>query len=330
MPSVGYIRGTFRDGSGHVVSGGSVTCYNAGTTVVATTYTDSTVSVPYTNIVSGTDGSFLFYVDDSGAVFYDIVLSAVGYQAKYYYSLYPQGRVGNLSAINTGFPTNMTGVIYGNGAAFSALVIPTGLILGAGTSWSGIAIPTGILVGSGGNTITAYVVPSGIILGNGTTFSGNAIPTGILKANGTAISAASAGSDYEAALGNPGTSGFVLSSTNAGTRSWVSPVSLFPILPVATNPYSITSGGGTIYQVSIVCTINLPHPVVVGDTMVIYDVAGKVITVTPNALDRIILNGVAKSDGVSMVSDGIVGTFITLFADSSAGWTTLGGYGIWT
>ncbi len=33
-----------------------------------------------------------------------------------------------------------------------------------------------------------------------------------------------AGTDYEAALGNPGTNGYVLSSTTAGVRSWIDPV----------------------------------------------------------------------------------------------------------
>ncbi len=44
---------------------------------------------------------------------------------------------------------------------------------------------------------------------------------GIVKSNGTTISAAVPGTDYEAALGNPTTNGYVLSSTTAGVRSWI-------------------------------------------------------------------------------------------------------------
>jgi hypothetical protein len=52
-----------------------------------------------------------------------------------------------------------------------------------------------------------------------------ALATGILKNTTTAgvgvLSIAAPGTDYEAALGNPGTTGWVLSSTDAGVRSWV-------------------------------------------------------------------------------------------------------------
>lgn len=46
---------------------------------------------------------------------------------------------------------------------------------------------------------------------------------GLVKSNGTVISAAVAGTDYEAALGNPGSNGYILSSTTGGVRSWVAP-----------------------------------------------------------------------------------------------------------
>lgn len=89
---VGQIEGTYRDGSGHVISGGSITVYITGTSTVATTYSDIACTIPYTNIVSANDGSFIFYVNDNGNVFYDLVLSAVGYQAKTYSYIYPTGR----------------------------------------------------------------------------------------------------------------------------------------------------------------------------------------------------------------------------------------------
>ncbi len=53
--------------------------------------------------------------------------------------------------------------------------------------------------------------------------------TGLLKATAGAVTVGVAGTDYEAPLGNPGTSGFVLASTTGGARSWVA-------LPVTSDP----------------------------------------------------------------------------------------------
>ena len=328
---VGYIQGTFRDGSGHVISGGSIVVYVSGTTTLATIYSDVACTIIIPNAVSGLDGSFIFYVSDIGTVFYDLVLSAVGYETKTYSKIYPSGRVGNLSSIDATFPTNMTGLIFGNGSVLSAIAIPTGLIVGSGgNTLSAISIPTGIVT-SNGSTLSAVVFPTGIVLGNGSTLSGNAIPTGLLKANGTAISAASPGTDYEASLGNPGVNGYVLSSTTTGTRSWIIPGSgPMTVVPVGTTPKVITLGANAIYLVSILAEIDLPNPLTIGDALIVYSTGANVVTVKPNAADRIVLNGVAKADGVTIVSDGVAGTYITLVCDSADGWTTLGGFGVFT
>jgi hypothetical protein len=71
------------------------------------------------------------------------------------------------------------------------------------------------------------VVPSGskITINSGGSLLLPALGTGLLKnTTGTGVlSIGAAGTDYEAALGNPGTNGFVLSSTTTGTRSWIAP-----------------------------------------------------------------------------------------------------------
>lgn len=85
---------------------------------------------------------------------------------------------------------------------------------GSGGGGSGTVTSVSVVSANGfaGSVATATTTPAITI---STTI------TGLLKGNGTAISAAVAGTDYEAALGNPGTNGYVLASTTGGVRSWV-------------------------------------------------------------------------------------------------------------
>jgi hypothetical protein len=110
---IGYIQGTFRDGSGRIVVGGTITVIIHGTSTVATTYSDDACTIPYTAITSGTDGSFLFYVNDSGILTYDLYLTATGYAQKAYLGVYPLGRY--TGEVYDGALTNITGRIWGNG-----------------------------------------------------------------------------------------------------------------------------------------------------------------------------------------------------------------------
>ena len=74
--------------------------------------------------------------------------------------------------------------------------------------------------------------------------SGINIPTGsTYKINGTALTASNVGA--EAALGNPGTDGYVLSSTTAGVRSWVAPGAGSMVYPGAGIALSTGSAWGT-------------------------------------------------------------------------------------
>lgn len=111
------------------------------------------------------------------------------------------------------------GIIDSTSAASSitgGLVVATTL----GTSATSVGI-------GGGNINAGGTITGGSTINAVTGYQLNAaeFPTaanGLVKRTGAnAYTNATAGSDYEAALGNPGTSGFVLSSTTGGTRSWV-------------------------------------------------------------------------------------------------------------
>ena len=75
-------KGTFRDGHGHIVASGTVSVYLAGGTTAASIYTASSGGTAVNSVTSDTDGTFLFYVDESdygyGQLF-KVVLSKAGY-----------------------------------------------------------------------------------------------------------------------------------------------------------------------------------------------------------------------------------------------------------
>ena len=77
-------QGTFQDGTGRALSGGTVTVYLAGTTTAATIYPAETGAADSDNTVtSSSDGTFEFWVDDTGgytaAQRFKITLSKSGY-----------------------------------------------------------------------------------------------------------------------------------------------------------------------------------------------------------------------------------------------------------
>lgn len=69
--------------------------------------------------------------------------------------------------------------------------------------------------------------------------------------------------------------------------------------------------------------------VVVGMFVSIYAETAQAITVDPNASDRIILDGTALADGVAIVSSGDAGDVVTLYGDSTDGWTVISRGGAW-
>jgi len=82
-------QGSWKDGSGSVISGGSVTVYLANTTTLATIYTSITGGGADTDsvIVSDAEGKFVFYIDEAdyeGDQLFKLTLSKTGYQSKNY------------------------------------------------------------------------------------------------------------------------------------------------------------------------------------------------------------------------------------------------------
>jgi hypothetical protein len=86
---------------------------------------------------------------------------------------------------------------------------------------------TGAFTISAGGTAQSLVLSgsgAGVtIAGTGLTVS--SIGSGVVKATAGKIAIATAGTDYEAALGNPALTGSVLSSSSGGVRSWIPPLS---------------------------------------------------------------------------------------------------------
>jgi hypothetical protein len=83
------------------------------------------------------------------------------------------------------------------------------------------------------------------------------------------------------------------------------------------------------YSGATAVTFTLP-PVVTGMMVTIYAATAQIITVDPNDADRLILDGVAKADGVSITSPGGLANIITLYGDSVNGWTVISRGGTWS
>ncbi len=92
-------QGTFRDGQGNVVSSGTITVHNAGTSTVSTIYIVDSGGSPVTSVSSDSNGHFFFYIDSSDYgtnVKFDVTLSKDGYTSKTYEDIviYGQGPTG--------------------------------------------------------------------------------------------------------------------------------------------------------------------------------------------------------------------------------------------
>ena len=74
--------GVFRDGNGRIIQSGTIAVFLAGTTTPATIYTTDVIVTSVNSVTSGTDGSFLFYVDTddySTDQLFKMILSKTGY-----------------------------------------------------------------------------------------------------------------------------------------------------------------------------------------------------------------------------------------------------------
>lgn len=85
----------------------------------------------------------------------------------------------------------------------------------------------------------------------------------------------------------------------------------------------VTNAGATTVVLPAVSTVPT------GAMMVLYMTTAYVLTIDPNAADRIRLNGVALADGLTIVSGGEVGNYVSLQKDGTDGWTVVGRSGYW-
>jgi hypothetical protein len=168
------VWGTARDGAGNVIQSGNVTAYVHGSTTPSTIYTDSGATLPVSSVTTNAlDGSFIFYVSDTGLVLYDVQIAGTGLVTKLYTYINPVAIAAGGLPVTTGTPTSINGMIKGNGTTISLAVatvdfapVTTGSAVlkassggfanaTAGTDFCGITTGTGILKASSGNTAAA-------------------------------------------------------------------------------------------------------------------------------------------------------------------------------
>jgi hypothetical protein len=105
---------------------------------------------------------------------------------------------------------------------------------------------------------------------------------------------------------------------------------LIPGIPISSSgPLTAAQCKGQVVYSTGANTIALPTPVV-GMSVTITAVTAAIQTINPGTGIRIILDGVAKGAGVTLVSDGTVGALVTMHADSTSGWTVVGKNKTWT
>ena len=186
--------------------------------------------------------------------------------------------------------TSISGIIYGNGTALAAATISAPLGYSAGTLsiTQATASTNGYLSSTDWNTFNnkqpagTYVTAVSVVSANGLagTSSGGATPaltlstsiTGILKGNGTAISAATSGTDYAPATsgtsilygnGSGGFSNVTVGSGLSFSAGTLAATTSAPSAPVtqtanftvaATDVWSINNKSGST------CTVTLPTP----------------------------------------------------------------------
>jgi hypothetical protein len=121
-----------------------------------------------------------------------------------------------------------------------------------------------------------------------------------------------------------------IGSITAGTITSSNSTGLIPAIPVGSSgPLTADQCKGQVVYSTGANTHALPAPVV-GLSVTIDAVTAAIQTINPGTGKRIILDGVAKAPGATLVSDGTVGALVTLHADSTSGWTVVGKNKTWT
>lgn len=98
-----------------------------------------------------------------------------------------------------------------------------------------------------------------------------------------------------------------------------------------TGTLTSTQCRGGVGYVSASSIIGLPAVSILpeGSYVTIYCTTASPVSIDPNSVDRIRLDGVALADGTMITSSESVGDYISLHRDSTSGWTTLGRQGTW-
>ena len=171
----------------------------------------------------------------NGQVQYNAAGAFAGATGLFYDSVNSRLGIGTTSpayTLDVNGAINLTGTLYQNGAPFSGMTYPpAGVPVSTGTAWGASILG---LTGDGSN---------GIIV-TGTAKAATMNVTSGYQLNGVALSAANVGA--EPALGNPASSGYVLSSTAAGVRSWVA------ITPGGTNGQMQYNNNGVFAGANVV------------------------------------------------------------------------------
>lgn len=86
--------GTYQDGAGNVLSGGTVSVYLAGTSTPVNIYTASSGGIAVNSVTTASNGGYSFYVDAADYVStqkFDITLTKSNYSTAYLYNvtIYP-------------------------------------------------------------------------------------------------------------------------------------------------------------------------------------------------------------------------------------------------
>lgn len=144
-------QGVFRDGNGKIVDSGTVSVYLAGTTTAASVYAASSGGTAVNSVLSGSDGSFSFFVDDadySDSQAFKIALSKTDFTSKSYDNIiiFPQ----------RGIPS--FGELYEDSASGTALAMAA-----AATDYQWVSSTAGL--SSGGDTITVSASTDSITVG---------------------------------------------------------------------------------------------------------------------------------------------------------------------
>jgi len=95
------------------------------------------------------------------------------------------------------------------------------------------------------------------------------------------------------------------------------------------NNYLEVSAAGTVILPPVPNIAQTSPGSLVGAVITIYSTTAAVISIDPNAADRIVLYGVAQADGEQITCDAVAGNSVTLICDSVAGWRVLGTTGVW-